>query len=256
MDTRRVLRLLGGVVVITLGSLTGERFVSAQEEVSFRTRWDFKVANWPGPIAVGDFNGDGHSDLATVDANAMVSILLGRGDGTFEAAGDIAVGGEPTALLVDAFNSNGQPDLAMARSAARTVIIPRVTLPPVVDDRVSFNALRDTFLNNLSAGNCPAGYRKRFRFDAQLALRSTNNSRRARLTNVAIVVSEITNNNLVLNAVGGPRGAGAVVRPPRIQGYIDGILRRGELVTVRFRVCLRVIADFALAVDVRGVLSQ
>ena len=42
-------------------------------------------------ITGGDFNGDGHLDLATANVNvSTVSILLGQGDGTFGPARDFA----------------------------------------------------------------------------------------------------------------------------------------------------------------------
>src|SRR5262249_13774211 len=42
-------------------------------------------------VAVGDFNGDGHLDVAVACVSA-VSILLGNGDGTFQAAKLYAAG--------------------------------------------------------------------------------------------------------------------------------------------------------------------
>ena len=39
----------------------------------------------PVSVAVGDFNGDGKLDLATANGRYDVSVLLGNGDGTFQA---------------------------------------------------------------------------------------------------------------------------------------------------------------------------
>jgi hypothetical protein len=54
------------------------------------------------PLAVGDFNGDGKLDIAVDNANSgatrFVSVLLGNGDGTFQAPySDIVVGGDQIA---------------------------------------------------------------------------------------------------------------------------------------------------------------
>ena len=47
-------------------------------------------------VAVGDFNGDGKADLAVANScSDNVSVLLGNGDGTFQAAVNYAVGSEP-----------------------------------------------------------------------------------------------------------------------------------------------------------------
>jgi len=61
-----------------------------------------------GTLVVADFNGDGIPDLAT--RGDGVSVLLGKGDGTFKPA--IASGTlYPTALSVADFNNDGIPDL-------------------------------------------------------------------------------------------------------------------------------------------------
>src|SRR5947199_5752448 len=56
---------------------------------------NYAAGTSPGIMTVGDFNGDGKLDLATANATAAptVSVLLGNGDGTFQAAVRSALGG-------------------------------------------------------------------------------------------------------------------------------------------------------------------
>jgi FG-GAP repeat len=64
----------------------------------------------PTAVAVGDFNGDGKLDLAVSDncppsgcssnSSSTVSILLGNGDGTFQAPVSYAVGDIPAGVAV------------------------------------------------------------------------------------------------------------------------------------------------------------
>src|SRR5207245_278961 len=74
------------------------------------------------------FDGDGHLDLAVANGYYYgqpdnVTILLGKGDGTFRAAQSYAVGGSPTALAVGDFNGDGHLDLVEADSYQGTVSV-------------------------------------------------------------------------------------------------------------------------------------
>jgi hypothetical protein len=75
-------------------------------------------------IAVGDFNGDGKTDLAVANNGSnTLTILLGNGDGTFSAAASPATGTNPTSLVVADFNTDGKPDLAVTNSGSNTVTV-------------------------------------------------------------------------------------------------------------------------------------
>jgi Bacterial Ig-like domain (group 3)/FG-GAP-like repeat/FG-GAP repeat len=77
-------------------------------------------------IAGGDFNHDGHTDLAlTSGGDNTVTILLGNGDFTFTAASGspITVGNFPEAVKVGDFNSDGLLDLAVANANDNTLSI-------------------------------------------------------------------------------------------------------------------------------------
>jgi hypothetical protein len=68
-----------------------------------------------GNVASGDFNGDGHVDLAyTSIANGTVVILLQDpvNTGTYQQALSIPLGDEPTDITSIDFNNDGTPDIA------------------------------------------------------------------------------------------------------------------------------------------------
>ena len=77
------------------------------------------VGAYPYSVAIGDFNGDGRPDLAVanVDSNT-VSVLLGNGDGTFQAAVNYGVGTKPFSVVVGDFNGDGKPDLAVTNAGS------------------------------------------------------------------------------------------------------------------------------------------
>ena len=77
-------------------------------------------------MAVGDFNGDGVPDLAVANSSSNnVSVLLGNGDGTFQAAVDFGAAGGPLlfSVAVGDFNGDGMPDLAVASGGGVSVLI-------------------------------------------------------------------------------------------------------------------------------------
>ncbi len=101
----------------------------------FETTKPTSFASWSAPsalatgvnplsVATADFNGDGKLDMVvTNDGSNNVSVLMGKGDGTFQAAVNYPAGTNPTSLTVGDFNGDGKLDLAVANNGTNTVSI-------------------------------------------------------------------------------------------------------------------------------------
>jgi len=75
-------------------------------------------------VTTGDLNGDGNLDLAVANQfSGNVSVLLGRGDGTFQAATNAAAGSGPSSAVVADLSGDAKLDLAVADSASTNVSI-------------------------------------------------------------------------------------------------------------------------------------
>ena len=75
------------------------------------------MGNDPLAAVTADLNHDGHTDIITTNYYSNdISVLLGNGDGTFQAARSFPAGERPTALAVADFNGDGRLDVAVADS--------------------------------------------------------------------------------------------------------------------------------------------
>ena len=89
------------------------------------------VGEAPWAIAVGDFNGDGDTDLAVANYTSQsVTILLGNGNGTFTEAANssIPLPEYPISLVTGDFNGDGIADLAIVATPADTTGTGTVTI--------------------------------------------------------------------------------------------------------------------------------
>ncbi len=112
----------------TLGVLLGNG------DGTFQAVKEIQVTSAPVTVVVADFNGDGKTDLAVPNnqgdtipgASNAISILLGKGDGTFGSATDYKTPGPTQALQVADFDGDGRLDLAafsFSTTAAGTVTV-------------------------------------------------------------------------------------------------------------------------------------
>src|SRR6266542_4242912 len=86
---------------------------------SFAAARLFDVGTNPSFVAASDFNGDGKPDLAVVNDSGL-SILLGNGDGTFQAKINAQGGG---VVAVDDLNRDGKIDVAVAHGGGISVLL-------------------------------------------------------------------------------------------------------------------------------------
>ena len=105
----------GNTVSILLGNGDG----------TFQPHVDYVTAQSRGAITTGDFNGDGKLDLAVngfiPSTGAVVSVLLGNGDGTFQPHVDYPGGG--LSIATGDFNGDGKQDLVTGDSGSVSVLL-------------------------------------------------------------------------------------------------------------------------------------
>jgi hypothetical protein len=91
---------------------------------SFAAKAPYATEEGPTYVAVGDFDEDGIPDLAVANNNSSsVSVLLGKGDGTFKVQIAYATGTAPASVAVGDFNGDGIADLAVANLGSNNVSV-------------------------------------------------------------------------------------------------------------------------------------
>jgi hypothetical protein len=99
-----------GSVSVFLGNKTG----------GFQAPITTLVRPYPQWIGVADFNGDGLPDIVVlyrgryVDIVNTVTLLIGKGDGTFRPAQNYSIPGSPTSATIVDINHDGFLDLILA----------------------------------------------------------------------------------------------------------------------------------------------
>jgi len=94
---------------------------------TFKTYTQYVTGTAPAVVLAYDFNHDKNLDLATADYNngqdGSVSILLGKGDGTFGSHTDYPAGTGPDGLAIGKINGDKNVDLAVADLIGNTISI-------------------------------------------------------------------------------------------------------------------------------------
>jgi hypothetical protein len=95
---------------------------------TFGTRKEFGTGGGPRSISIADLNADGKPDLATANnwiggVAGTVSILLGNGDGTFQAKADFGTADYSQAVAIADLNADGHPDLAVSTWSEVSVLL-------------------------------------------------------------------------------------------------------------------------------------
>lgn len=103
--------------------LCGDDILDA-DIVCFASATSFNLAATSAPLDVelGDFNGDTHLDVATLNANGQLTVMLGDGlgalgAGSSEPGSDVCSGATPVRLVVGDFDGAGSDDLAVLCNA-------------------------------------------------------------------------------------------------------------------------------------------
>ena len=92
-------------------------------------RRDVVTGGAPNSVALADVDGDGNLDVVTANPRARaargVTVLRGRGDGTFRPRRDYAVGSYASRVAAADLNGDGRPDLAFVEAGNLAVMLNR-----------------------------------------------------------------------------------------------------------------------------------
>jgi hypothetical protein len=114
---------LRSAVLVAICGLTFQQLIWA---AAFKAAPTYGAHTKPQAIVVADLNGDGILDLAIAnEGSSDVSVLIGKGDGTFvnQIRYSTGTGTDPVSIAAADFNGDGKPDLVVADSANKKMSV-------------------------------------------------------------------------------------------------------------------------------------
>lgn len=154
VDSDGVVDLIAGSGHLTGNDLWTSGLVSifhGNGDATFQAPVTYPVNNGPVMVVAGDFNGDGIQDIATGNRSVVescdnvnqlwnsISILFGRGDGTFAPAQSFALGdsvtpdpGRVSRVNTSDLNADGRTDLLVSPGTILVMQPPGPNHPPIV----------------------------------------------------------------------------------------------------------------------------
>ncbi len=96
----------------------------ASAQVCFNSPVNYTTPNDPWGICKGDFNGDGHIDVANTNrTNNQVSVFFGNGTGILTLNQTMGGSNTPEGIATGDFNNDGKPDLVVANNQNNQVTL-------------------------------------------------------------------------------------------------------------------------------------
>ena len=106
---------------------SGASVLLGNSDGSLKPPVSYDASNFATSVAVGDFDADGKIDLAVssygAGINGVVSIMLGKGDGTFFPSVNYSSAPSPFSIAKGDFNGDSKLDLATANIQVDSVSI-------------------------------------------------------------------------------------------------------------------------------------
>ena len=109
---------------LTLVTFLTAAATTAHPKELFEARRNYRTGTRPKAVVIVDLNHDAHPDLAVANTERdWISILLGRGDATFDPAYDVETGFGPTGIASADLDDDGNADLITANEGDDSVSV-------------------------------------------------------------------------------------------------------------------------------------